>query len=328
MNETTRRIAVLLPCYNEAATIGKVVHEFQRELPEAAIYVFDNNSTDDTAAIAQEAGAVVVFEPRQGKGYVIERMFSQIQADYYVMADGDGTYPAERVQELLRPVVLGRADMAVGARLANHEKQSFRPLHVFGNRLVRWLINTIFSARLTDILSGYRAFNDKVIDRVPIVSSGFEVETEMTVNCLYYGLKIVEIQVPYGSRAEGNPSKLRTVSDGARVLMKLFQLFRSFKPLTFFGTISLMLFALGLAAGIPPIYGFASTGRVERFPLAILATGLMILSAGTLFLGIILHAMNWRFKELHNVLTRARVAETNSDHRAIRAARNENDSCT
>jgi glycosyltransferase involved in cell wall biosynthesis len=316
MKEATQRIAVLLPCYNEAATIGKVVREFRRELPEATIYVFDNNSTDGTAMIAHEAGAVVLFEPRQGKGHVIERMFSQVQADYYLMADGDDTYPTDRARELLEPVISGRADMAVGARLSIHEEHSFRPLHVFGNRLVRWLINVIFATKLTDILSGYRAFNQRVVSRVPIVSSGFEVETEMTVNCLYYGLTLVEIQLPYGSRAEDNPSKLRTISDGSRVLLKLFQLFRTFKPLTFFGVAALLLFALGLTAGIPPVYGFAATGKVDRFPLAILATGLMILSAGTLFLGIVLHAMNWRFKELHNVLTRSPAGETNGSQHA------------
>jgi glycosyltransferase involved in cell wall biosynthesis len=306
MSNENKRIAVLLPCYNEAVAIGGVVRDFQRQLPEATVYVFDNNSTDDTAAIAREAGAVVIVEPRQGKGFVIESMFSQIEADYYVMADGDGTYPADEVCQLLAPVLAGRADMIVGARLSVYERASFRPLHMFGNRLVRWLINTIFSARLTDIMSGYRAFNRKLVERVPIVSSGFEVETELTINCLYYNLKIAEIVVPYSARMDGSASKLRTFHDGARVLLKLFQLFRSFKPLTFFGTISLLFFGLGLLAGIPPIVGFIETGKVARFPSAILATGLMILSAGNVFLGVILHAMNWRFKELHNVMTRRR----------------------
>jgi glycosyltransferase involved in cell wall biosynthesis len=322
MNENIHQIAVLLPCYNEAVTIGQVVRDFQRELPEAAVYVFDNNSSDNTAQIAREAGATVIFEPRQGKGFVIERMFSQIWADYYVMADGDGTYPADKVRDLLRPVLEGRADMAVGTRLANHQQRSFRPLHKFGNELVRWLINTFYSAHLTDILSGYRAFNRTVIDRVPIVSSGFEVETEMTINCLYYNLKIVEIPVSYGTRPHHSPSKLRTMSDGVRVLVKIFQLLRTFKPLTFFGSICLVLLALGLAAGFPPVYELASTGRTDRLPLAVLATGLMILSAGNFFLGIILHAMNWRFKELHNVLTRGQPADATS-HLRRNQGRNE-----
>jgi hypothetical protein len=196
--------------------------------------------------------------------------------------------------------------MAVGARLAEFGAGSFRPLHVAGNGLVRKLINGIFAASLTDILSGYRAFTPAVAQRIPIVSSGFEVETELTVHMLYYGRVIVEVPVPYRARPAGSTSKLHTFRDGVRILWKLFNLARAFKPLTFFGGIGIMLFALALLAGLPPIVGFIESGyqRVERFPLAILATGLMLLSAGSVFLGLILHAMNWRFKELHNVLVR------------------------
>lgn len=306
--ETPPRIAVLIPCHNEAATIAKVVDDFRAQLSQAVIYVVDNCSTDDTAAIAIAHGAQVIYEPRKGKGYAIERMFDAIDADYYVMVDGDDTYPAEHAPAMLQQVMQGRADMVVGARLAQSQEKSFRPLHRCGNDLVRWLINRIFDAKLTDILSGYRAFGRQVVQRVPVVSEGFEVETELTIQMLYYRLRIIEVQVPYRSRPEGSVSKLNTFSDGLRVLWMLFHLFRSFKPLTFFGGIGLLLFVLGLLAGIPPVVGFIQSGyhEVRRFPLAILATGLMLLSAGFVFLGILLHAVNWRFKELHNVMVRGR----------------------
>ncbi len=302
------KIAVLIPCHNEAETIAKVVDDFKRELPQADIYVFDNCCTDETTAIAAEHGATIFIEPRKGKGYVIEGMFDRIEADFYVMVDGDDTYAAEKVGDLLAPVLAGQADMTVGARLNVYDDESFRPLHVAGNTLVRKLVNTIFGANLSDIMSGYRAFNHKVTQRIPIVSAGFEVETEMTIQMLYYSLKIVEVQVPYRGRPEGSVSKLNTFSDGFRVLWKIFSLTRAFKPLTFFGGIGLIFFALGLMAGIPPIYGFIASGyqTVERFPMAILATGLMLMAFGSVFAGLLLHAINWRFKELHNVLVRKR----------------------
>jgi len=304
--EQQNRIAVLIPCHDEEATIGKVVDDIRAQLPEATIYVFDNCCTDRTAEIARQRGAVVVGEPRKGKGYVVESMLDRIDADYYVMIDGDDTYPAEYVGRLLEPVISGQADMTVGARLADYDDQSFRPLHVAGNALVRWLVNKIFGADLTDIMSGYRAFNHRVVERIPVVSAGFEVETEMTIQMLYYRLKIAEVQVPYRGRPEGSQSKLNTFRDGFRVLWKTFSLFRAFKPLTFFGGVGLILVAVGILAGIPPVYGFVASGyeRVERFPMAILATGLILLGVSSGFLGILLHAINWRFKELHNVLVR------------------------
>ena len=301
------RIAVLIPCYNEAATIGKVVDDFRARLPEAAIYVFDNRCTDDTARIARSRGATVIREPRPGKGHVVEAMFDGVEADVFVMVDGDDTYPADRVNDLLAPVLAGDADMAVGSRRAVQDEsagRAFRPLHGFGNRLVRRLINAVFHAELTDILSGYRAFNRRVVRAIPVVSSGFEVETELTIQLLYYDLKLVEVPVPYRSRPEGSDSKLRTFRDGFRVLWKLFSLVRAFKPLTFFGALAIVLFVLGLLAGIGPVQDFIETHEVRRFPRAILATGLMILAALSGFVGLMLHAINWRFKELHNVLIR------------------------
>jgi len=303
------KIAVLIPCHNEEATIAKVVDDFREQLPAADIYVFDNCCTDRTAEIAAEHGASVLTEPRKGKGFVIESMLDTIDADYYVMADGDDTYPPEKVKDLLEPVISGQADMSVGARLAQYDDTSFRPLHVAGNALVRWLVNKIFGANLTDIMSGYRAFNRRVVQRIPVVSAGFEVETEMTIQMLYYRLKIAEVQIPYRGRPEGSHSKLNTFRDGFRVLWKTFSLFRAFKPLTFFGGAGLILIALGILSGIPPVYGYIASGyeQVERFPLAILATGLILLGFSSGFLGILLHAINWRFKELHNVMVRKRT---------------------
>ncbi len=304
--QNDKRIAVLIPCYNEAVTIGKVVDDLAAKLPEATIYVFDNCCMDETAAIAREHGATVIREPRQGKGFVISSMLSRVDADYYLMIDGDDTYPADSAADLLAPVMAGDADMAIGARLAAYDDKSFRPLHVFGNKLVRGMINLIFGVKLTDILSGYRAFNRRVVNCVPVVSSGFEVETELTIHSLYYRLKLVEVQVPYGVRPDGSVSKLRTFRDGFRVLWKLFNLMRAFKPLTFFGTISIILFVLGVLAGTLPVRDYIVDRYVYHVPLAILATGLMLLSAGCVFLGLLLHAMNWRFKELHDVMVRGK----------------------
>jgi len=302
------KIAVLIPCYNEELTIGKVIDDFRRELGSATIYVFDNCSTDATAAIAIERGAVVIKEPRKGKGFVVENMFDSVDADIYVMVDGDDTYPAESVNELISPILAEEADMVVGARLGNYDDKSFRRLHVFGNNLVCRLVNLLGRARLTDIMSGYRAFSRRAVDRIPVVSTGFEIETEMTIQVLYYKMKAVEVDVPYRGRPHGSESKLRTFSDGFRVLWKIFSLFRSLKPLTFFGSVGLVFLFLGLLAGAVPIHDYFSNPNhyVEHVPLAILATGLIVLSGGSIFLGILLHAINWRFWELHNIVTRRR----------------------
>ena len=297
-------IAVLIPCYNEQATVGTVVEAFRAELPDARVYVFDNASTDATARRAEQAGATVIREPRRGKGNVIETMFDAIDADIYVMVDGDDTYPPDSVHALIEPLRHRRADMTVGARLSEYEDTSFRPLHVAGNSLVRRLINRIFHTNLTDILSGYRAFNRRVVDRVPIVSSGFEVETELTIHMLYYRLAVVEVQVPYRARPAGSSSKLRTFHDGARVLWKLFSLIRAYKPLTFFGAMAILAFLLGLLAGATPINDWITTGEVPHVGLSIIAASLVTLSIMLFLVGLILHAMNWRFKELHNVLCR------------------------
>lgn len=300
------KIAVLIPCLNEEITIGKVIDDFRRELPSAAIYVFDNCSADATAAVAVEHGAVVIKEPRMGKGFVVDSMFGRIEADLYVMVDGDNTYPADYVHKLLEPLLAGDADMVVGARFSSYTDKSFHKFHIFGNNLVRLLVNWVGSAQLTDIMSGFRAFNRRVVERIPVVSVGFEVETEMTIQMLYHQLKIIEVPITYQPRPVGSESKLRTLRDGFRVLWKIFSLFRAFKPLTFFGGLGLLFLVLGLLAGILPIHDYLTdpNHHVRHLPLAVLATGLIILSAGFVFLGILLHSLNWRFRELHNVLTR------------------------
>jgi glycosyltransferase involved in cell wall biosynthesis len=300
------KIAILIPCHNEELTIGKVIDDFHSQLPKAAIYVFDNCSTDATSAIAHEHGVTVMKEPRKGKGFAVESMFAFVKADYYIMVDGDDTYSAAHVKQLLEPVIASDADMAVGTRLSQYSDTSFRPLHVFGNNLVRRLVNWIGHTHLRDIMSGYRAFNARVVEKIPIGSSGFEIETELTIQMLYYRMKIVEVDIPYKERPPGSQSKLRTFQDGFRVLWKIFSLFRAFKPLTFFGGCGLLLLLLGGLAGILPIYEyfFATDHYINHVPLAILATGLTILSCLSVTLGLLLHAINWRFWELHNVLTR------------------------
>jgi len=313
MNERTQTIAILIPCHNEEATIGKVIDDFRGQVPEADIYVFDNCCTDDTVRVASERGATVLKEPRKGKGFVIEGMFDRIDAEAYIMVDGDDTYDADSVHKLLDPILNGDADMVVGARLSEFTGESFRPLHVLGNKLVRRLVNWMGHAELTDIMSGYRAFGRRVVRRLPVVSAGFEVETEMTIQMLYHQMRIVEVQVPYRERPDGSVSKLRTFRDGFRVLWKIFSLFRAYKPLTFFGSLGLLFFLAGAAAGIAPINDYITTGEVPHLPLAILATGLMLLSAGSVFLGILLHAINWRFRELHNVVTRSHYSAGKRD---------------
>lgn len=299
-----QRVAVLIPCHNEETAIGTVIDDFRAELPEAAIYVFDNCCTDKTAEIARDHGAIVVKEPRKGKGNVVERMLEEIAADCYVMVDGDDTYPASSVRQLMAPVLKGDADMVVGARLENSTEGSFRLGHVAGNTLVRWTINHIFSANLTDILSGYRVFNRRVRNHIPIVSSGFEVETELTIQLLYYNLKLIELPINYKARPTGSVSKLRTIPDGIRVLWMIFSMFRSCKPLTCFGAMGLLLFVMGAIVGSAPIQDYINYRYVYHVPRAILATGLILLSGGTTFMGLVLHALNWRFLELHNIISR------------------------
>ncbi len=302
-----RRIAVLIPCFNEAVTIEKVVRDFRQQLPTATIYVYDNNSSDGTGDIAAAAGAVVVHEKRQGKGHVLASMFEDVEADVYVLVDGDDTYPAADVHRLIRPVADGRADMVVGTRLSDYSDRSFRPLHVFGNRLVVWLVNRVFGSRLTDIMSGYRAMNRDFVKTVPIVSKGFEVETQMTLQALHYDFVIEEVQVSYGKRPEGSESKLNTLSDGFRVLLTIFDIFKAYRPLLFFFIVAMVLFGLGLLVGSVPVWEFFRTGSITHLPSAVLASGIMVLGAIALAVGLVLDTINHRLRELMRaVLTTSR----------------------
>jgi len=301
-------IAIVIPCYQEALTIGKVVVDFRRELPDARIYVYDNNCTDGTGEIAAKAGAVVRREKRQGKGYVVAAMFEQVDEDIMVMVDGDDTYEASHVHKLLEPILRGEADMTAATRLTTHGENSFRPLHVAGNRMVCGIINWMFKANVSDIFSGYRAFTRESARQIPITARGFDVETELTLQALYRGQVIKELPAPYRARPEGSFSKLNTFSDGFLVLLRLFLILKSYKPLTFFGSISLLLLALGLGVGSLPVYDFVTDPNhfVHRVPSAILAASLVMLSFFSLGLGLILNSMNLRLLELEKLVTKAR----------------------
>lgn len=270
-------IAVLLPCYNEAATIGQVVSDFRAALPEAKIYVYDNNSTDGTALKAMLAGATVVRERRQGKGHVVRRMFCDIDADIYIMADGDGTYGPADAEELIRTLITERVDMVVGTRRGVHDDAG-RQGHAFGNRLFNQLYRILFGNDFTDILSGYRAFSRRYVKSFPAVSAGFEIETEMSVHASRLKLPVCEIELDYGRRPEGSHSKLSTFKDGFKILWMFAMLMKETRPFAFFGLIAAGLMGVSLAAMAPVLYEFFTTGLVSRMPTWIGATALMMMS--------------------------------------------------
>lgn len=284
------KVAVLIPCYNEAVTIGKVVDDFKRVLPNADIYVYDNNSKDDTAAIAEDHGAIVRTEPRQGKGNVVRQMFREIDADYYIMVDGDDTYPAEAAPRLLEPLMNDTADMTVGDRLSNgtYGEENDRAFHGFGNNLVRWLIKVIYGYAFDDVMTGYRAFNRIFVKTMPVLSEGFQIETELSIHAVDKRFRITDVPIDYRDRPEGSYSKLSTFGDGAKVLRAIASLFKDHKPMAFFGWLALILIVLGLIAGIPVIAEYFQTGLVPRFPTAILAIALVIYGALSFTAGIIL----------------------------------------
>ena len=284
------KVAVLIPCYNEAVTIGKVVDDFKRVLPDADIYVYDNNSKDDTAAIAEDHGAIVRTEPRQGKGNVVRQMFREIDADYYIMVDGDDTYPAEAAPRLLEPLMNDTADMTVGDRLSNgtYGEENDRAFHGFGNNLVRWLIKVIYGYAFDDVMTGYRAFNRIFVKTMPVLSEGFQIETELSIHAVDKRFRITDVPIDYRDRPEGSYSKLSTFGDGAKVLRAIASLFKDHKPMAFFGWKAHILIVLGLIAGIPVIAEYFQTGLVPRFPTAILAIALGICGALSFTAGIIL----------------------------------------
>jgi glycosyltransferase involved in cell wall biosynthesis len=284
------KIAVLIPCYNEEKTIGKVVSDFRRELPEADIYVYDNNSNDRTSFIAAEHGAIVRKEFRQGKGNVVRSMFREIDADIYVMVDGDDTYPAESVHQLIEPIKRGEANMVIGDRLSNgtYFQENKRPFHNFGNNLVKNLINFLYKSDIKDIMTGYRAFDKLFVKSMPVMSPGFEIETEMSIHALDKKFLIKEVPINYRNRPEGSESKLNTFSDGWKVLKTIFILFKDYKPFLFFSLWALLFFILGLAVGIPVVVEFIQTKFITRVPSAILAVGLMIFALLSFTCGLIL----------------------------------------
>jgi glycosyltransferase involved in cell wall biosynthesis len=296
-------IAVGIPCYNERATIARVIADFRRELPEATLHVFDNNSSDGSDVLATEAGASVHRVPSQGKGEVVRAMFRELDAEIVVMVDGDATYAAERVRELLAPVIEGRADMVVGTRLAQYGSDSFRPLHVFGNNLVLQVINAFFGAKLTDVMSGYRAFSRRFVTTMPVLSRGFEIETEMTLHALEHRFPVVEVGIPYGERAPGNPSKLHTFRDGLRVLGTIARLYKDYRPLHFFGLVSLAFLAFGAAAGILVMIEFLEHGHVVGVARAVLAVACAIVGVLAMGTGVILDTVNRRAREIYVLMS-------------------------
>jgi glycosyltransferase involved in cell wall biosynthesis len=295
------KIAVIIPCLNEERTIDKVVKDFRSELPDAQIHVFDNASTDATRQVAEDAGAVVHAENRRGKGYVVQSMFRSIDADIYVMVDGDDTYPAEAVHDLIRDVASGEADMAVGSRFLA-PGSAFRTLNRAGNHLFLHAINYIFGTRLTDVLSGYRAMNRRFVKGLPLFVTGFEVEVEMTIKALERGFRLSERPARLRDRPAGSHSKLRKFRDGYRILWTIFALMRDYKPLTTFGTLGGLVALSGLLPGIAVIQEFLSTGQVLRLPSAVLAVGLVMTGVLGMGAGLVLHTVNRRFQELDHLV--------------------------
>jgi len=295
-------IAVLIPCYNEELTVGEVVGEFRAQLPEADIYVFDNNSTDRTVERAREAGAIVRFERRQGKGYVVQSMFREVDADIYIMVDGDGTYPPAEVHALVEPVLRDEADMVVGSRLHDESSSQFKSLNRAGNKLFLSVLNSVFKVKITDMLSGYRVFSRRFVKGVPLFGGGFETETELTIKALERGYRVVEVPVDLTTRPEGSFSKIRIVQDGLRISSMILALFRDYKPLTFFGAIGLFLVACGLVPGLVVIVEFFETGLVPRLPSAVLAVGLTLAGMLSVTIGLVLHTIARRSQEFDHQL--------------------------
>jgi glycosyltransferase involved in cell wall biosynthesis len=290
MPEDWSNTAVLVPCYNEALTVGKVVDDFRRVLPGATIYVYDNNSSDDTADIARQHGAVVRKEPRQGKGNVVRQMMRDIDADYYIMVDGDDTYPAEAAPDLLAPLIADEADHVVGDRLSNgtYGEENARAFHGFGNNLVRWLIKRLYGFEFNDVMTGYRAYNYVFAKSFPVLSPGFEIETELSIHAVDKRWRITQVPIVYRDRPEGSVSKLNTFSDGAKVLGMIMSLAKDYRPLPFFNILALISLVIGLCLGIPVIAEFNATGLVPRLPTAMLAAVLCGLAVLLCVSGLIL----------------------------------------
>lgn len=292
------KIAVLIPCYNEELTVTKVVTDFKKALPKADIYVYDNNSSDKTVELAQKAGAIVRYETRQGKGNVVRTMFREIEADYYIMVDGDDTYPAEHAQEMIDKAISLQADLVIGDRLSNgtYSNENKRSFHDFGNKLVLGLINSIFKSDLKDIMTGYRVFSKFFVKNFPALSDGFQIETEMSIFALNYKFKIAQVPIVYRDRPEGSFSKLNTFKDGFRVIKVLSTLFKDTRPLTFFSLVSVLFILLTLLIGTPVLLEFMETHYITLVPSAILASGLGIIAFLFFVVGLILDTMAYNHR--------------------------------
>lgn len=297
------KIAVLIPCYNESKTIEKVVKDYKRALPEADIYVYDNNSTDGTDEIAKKAGAIVRYERKQGKGNVIRTMFREIEADCYLMIDGDDTYPAENAREMCDYVLNENVDMVIGDRLSStYFTENKRAFHNFGNRIVRWSINTIFRSKINDIMTGYRAFSYEFVKSYPVLSKGFEIETEMTIHAIDKNFTLKEMPVQYRDRPEGSVSKLNTYKDGVKVIKTIATLFKEYKPGLFFNIISLLVFIIAAILAIPVFIEYMNTGLVPRFPTLIVAGLLVVISLLLTTTSIILQVIVKKNKQIFEIL--------------------------
>lgn len=309
------KIAVLVPCYNEGKTIEKVVTDFKRVLPEAVIYVYDNNSTDGTAEIAAKAGAVVRHEYYQGKGNVIRRMFQEVDAECYLMVDGDDTYPAESAREMADKVLERNVDMVVGDRLSStYFEENKRPFHNFGNSIVRWGINTFFKNDIKDIMTGYRAFSYRFVKTFPVLSKEFEIETEMSIHAIDKNMFVENVVIDYRDRPEGSVSKLNTYSDGIKVIGTIVRLFQTYRPLAFFGTVAAILMVLAIGFFIPVWITYADTGMVPNFPTLIVCGFVALASIQSFFAGLILQTMYRKNRQdfemqLHDCYTRKLEAE-------------------
>ena len=283
------KIAVLIPCYNEGKTIGKVINDFKRVLPEAVIYVYDNNSTDHTDEISRNAGAVVRYEYQQGKGNVIRRMFREIDAECYIMVDGDDTYPAEFAPQMVAKVLNKKVDMVIGDRLSStYFNENKRPFHNLGNSLVRKVINVMFKTEIKDIMTGYRAFSYQFVKSFPVLSKGFEIETEMSIHAVDKNMLLENVVIEYRDRPEGSESKLNTYSDGFKVLKTIGKLFKNYKPLAFFGTISAILMALAVIFFAPIFATYLRIGKVPNFPTLVVCGFAVLAAMQSLFAGMIL----------------------------------------
>jgi glycosyltransferase involved in cell wall biosynthesis len=302
-------------------TIARVVDDFIRELPEAEIFVYDNNSSDSTAAIAREHGALVRSETRQGKGNVVRQMFRDIDADFYVMVDGDDTYPAEFVHRMLEPLLAGETDMVIGDRLSNlsYHVENKRAFHSFGNNLVRQLIRMIYGVKLTDVLTGYRAFNRVFVKSFPILSRGFEIETELSIHCIDKNWRVTEVPIDYRDRPAGSESKLSTFSDGIKVLMTILTLFKDYKPLTLFSIIGALLVLVGVAIGTTVILDFIQTGLVERFPSALLAVAFVFTGLLAFTCGLILDTTVKGYRKIYEMTVLREYDWQHHHHRTLRA---------